>query len=130
MYKCYYDYLKAKFKDKIDTDRFVLHIETEDFKDISNDVHDWLDTSKYLKSLNLLLEYGVNKKIIVKIKDELYDGFMKEFIAIAPKVYGFKHYKHDGTINELKKAKGKNKCVTDKTLNFDHLKQCLFNNIQ
>ena len=81
MYKFYYDYLKAKFKDKIDTDRFVLHIETEDFKDISNDVHDWLDTSKYLKSLNLLLEYGVNKKIIVKIKDELYDGFMKEFIA-------------------------------------------------
>lgn len=56
MYKFYYDYLKAKFKDKIDTDRFVLHIETEDFKDISNDVHDWLDTSKYLKSLNLLLE--------------------------------------------------------------------------
>ena len=56
MYKFYYDYLKAKFKDKIDTNHFVLHIATEDFKDISNDVHDWLDTSKYLKSLNLLLE--------------------------------------------------------------------------
>ena len=27
-----------------------------------------------------------------------------------------------------KKAKGTNKCVVDKTLNFDHLKRCLFNN--
>ena len=27
-----------------------------------------------------------------------------------------------------KKAKGTNKCVIDKTLNFDHLKKCLFNN--
>ena len=55
-------------------------------------------------------------------------GFFKEFIAIAPKVYGFTQYKNDGTINETKKAKGTNKCVVDKTLNFDHLKRCLFNN--
>ena len=35
------------------------------------------------------------------MKDELFDGFMKEFIAIAPNVYGFKQFKHDGTINEF-----------------------------
>ena len=62
------------------------------------------------------------------MKDELFDGFMKEFIAIAPKVHGFTQFKHDGSINETIKAKGTNKCVIDKTLNFNHLKKCLFNN--
>ena len=121
MYEFYYDYLKPKYKDKVkllymDTDSFVLHIETEDFfEDIKNDIHDWFDTSKYLKLLNLLLEYWINKKIIKKMKDELFDGFMKEFIAIGPKVYGFTQFKYDGTLNETKKAKG-------------NLKRCLFNN--
>ena len=104
MYEFYYDYLKPKFKDKVkllymDTDSFVLHIETEDFyEDIKNDMHDWFDTSKYLKLMNLPLEYRVNKKIIGKMKDELFDGFMKEFIAIGPKVYGFTQFKLDGSI--------------------------------
>ena len=104
MYEFYYDYLKPKFKDKVkllymDTDSFVLHIETEDFyEDIKNDIHDWFDTSKYLKLMNLPLEYGVNKKIIGKMKDELFDGFMKEFIAIGPKVYGFTQFKLDSSI--------------------------------
>ena len=54
----------------MDTDSFVLHIETEDFfEDIKSDIHDWFDTSQYLKTLNLLLEYGVSKKLIGKIKD-------------------------------------------------------------
>ena len=80
---------------------------------------------KYLKLLNLPLEYGINKKIVGKFKDEIFDGFIKEFIAIAPKVYGFKQYKNDGTINEIRKTEGTNKCVVDKTLNFDHLKKCV-----
>ena len=53
---------------------------------------------------------------------------MKEFIAIAPKAYGFKQFKYNNTINEFKRVKGTNRCVTNKTLNFDHLKRCLFNN--
>ena len=105
----------------MDTDSFVLQIDTEDFvDDIKNDIHKWFDTSKYLKSLNLPIEYGINKKIIGKFKGEIFDGFLKEFIAIAPKVYGFTQYKNDGAINEIKQAKGTNKCIIDKTLNFDH----------
>ena len=89
----------------MDTDSFVLQIDAEDFfEDIKNDIHNWFDTSKYLKQLNLPLEYGVNIKIIGKFKDKIFDGFIKEFIAIAPKVYRFKQYKNDGTINETKKS--------------------------
>ena len=47
------------------------------------------------------------------MKDELFDGYMKEFIAIGLKVYGFTQVKYDGSMNETKKAKGTNKCVTD-----------------
>ena len=134
IYEFYYYYLKPKYKGKVkllymDTDSFVLHVETEDvFGDIKNDIHDWFDTSKNLKSLYLPLEYGVNKKIIEKMTDELFNGFMKEFIAIGPKIYEFTQLKYDESINETKKIKGTNKCVTDKTLNFDLLKTCLFNN--
>ena len=129
MYEFYYDYLKPKYNDKVkllymDTNSFVLHIETEDFfEDIKNDINDWFDTSKYLKSLHLPLEYGVNKKIVGKMKDELFDKFMKEFIVIGPKVYGSTQFKYDRSMNEIKKVKGTNKCVSDKTLNFDHLKK-------
>ena len=44
MYEFYYDDLKPKYGDKVrlcymDTDSFILHIETEDFyKDIADDV--------------------------------------------------------------------------------------------
>ena len=106
MYEFYYDYLRPKYKSNIgllymDTDSLVLQIDTEDvFDDIKNNIHNWFDTSKYLKQLNLPLEYGVNKKIIGKFKDKIFDGFIKEFIAIVPKVYGFKQFKHDNTINE------------------------------
>ena len=71
MYKFYYDYFKTKKLLYMDTDSFVLYIETEDFfEDIKNYIHDWYDTSKYLKLLNLPLEYGVNKKKKSKMKDE------------------------------------------------------------
>ena len=52
----------------------------------------------------------------------------KGLLLLGAKVYGFTQFKHDGSINETKKAKGTNKCVIDKTWNFDHLKKCLFNN--
>ena len=58
MYEFYYDYLKPKYQDKVkfcymDTDSFVLRIQTDDFyEDISNDVDKWFDTSNYDKSDN------------------------------------------------------------------------------
>ena len=53
MYEFWYDYIKPMYNDKAklcytDTDSLVIHIKTDDFyKDISNDVEKWFDTSNY-----------------------------------------------------------------------------------
>ena len=49
----------------MDTDSFIIDLETDDFyKDISNDVEKWCDTSGYDKRLNRPLETGINKKVL------------------------------------------------------------------
>ena len=103
MYEFWYDYLKPKYGDKVelcymDTDSFVIHIETEDFyKYIANDVNKWFDTSKYNKNDYRPLPIGINKKVIDKFKDELNGKVMREFITLSPKVYAFTI---DGYYNE------------------------------
>ena len=125
--------MKPEYKDKIkllymDTDSFIMHIHNEDiFKDMNTIVHEWFDTSKYDKNLNRPIEHNVNKKVIGKFKDQLNGMIMTEFIAIRPKVYGFRCLK-DNVINEEKKCKGTAKYVVKNTINFDTLKKTLFNN--
>ena len=57
MYKFWYDYIKTKYGDKaklcyMDTDSFIIHIETEDFyKDIANDVEDGLIHQHMIKKI-------------------------------------------------------------------------------
>ena len=73
MYEFWYEYLKPKYKDKInllytDTDSFVLEIETDDFyKDTKDDLKEWFDTSKHSKDMASLEKYkrnaSVNKKV-------------------------------------------------------------------
>ena len=68
MYKFWYDYLKRKYGDiaqlcYIDTDSFIIQIETEDFyKDIADNVNEWFDTSAYDKEDNrqLLVSLKMN----------------------------------------------------------------------
>ena len=51
MYEFWYDYIKPKYEDNVklcymDTDSFVMNINTEDFfKYIADDVESWFDTS-------------------------------------------------------------------------------------
>ena len=70
---------------------------------------------------------NVNKKVIGKMKDELHKGYMREFIALSPKVYVYQQVKVDKTVSEEKKGRGRSKAVNKKTLSFDHYKKCLFN---
>ena len=94
MYRFFYDYLKPKYGDKVklcymDTESFIFYVQTNDFyKDISNDVIEWFDTSDYNKDDDRL-PTGVNKKVIGKFKDELKGKVMNEFITLASKVYTY-----------------------------------------
>ena len=64
---------------------------------------------EYAKNAN------VNKKVIGKIKNELDQGDMCEFIVFSPKVYAYKQVLVDKTLSEDKKARGTSKTVTKKT---------------
>ena len=138
MYQFYYEYLKPKYNDKVkllymDTDSFILEIKTDDFfEDTKEDLLEWFDTSNYHKDMALPEEFkviaSINKKVIGKMKSELGKAHMSEFIPLSPKVYAYKQILVDKTLAEDKKARSTSKKVTKKTLNFDHYKQCLFNN--
>ena len=110
MYEFWYDYVKNKYGNKarlcyMDTDSFVINIKTND-------------------SFDRPLPKGINKKVIVLMKDELGGGIITEFVALRPKTYSY--ITNDFT--ELKKAKGTKKCVVKKMLRFSHYKKCLFGN--
>ena len=53
----------------------------------------------------------VNEKVIGKMKNEIGNDHMKEFIALSPKVYASKKYIIDGSIKKDKKARGTNKIL-------------------
>ena len=133
MHEFYYDYLKSKYQDKVklcymDTDSFILQIQTDDFyEDISNDVDKCFDTSNYDKNDNRPLEIAKNKKVIDKLKDELGGKVLIEFVALRAKTYAYTQLNVD-KIEEHKKAKGTKKCVIKKHLNFDLYKKALLNN--
>ena len=68
----------------MDTDSFIIIIETEDFyEDISIDVEKRFDTSNY--EVNRPLPIGKNKKVLGKMKDELGGIPIKEFVALRSK---------------------------------------------
>ena len=129
MYEFWYDYIKPKYGDKarlcyMDTDSFVMDIKTDDFyKDINNDVDKWFDTSNYDKNDNRPLEIGKNKKLIGKFKDELGSTIMTEFCALRAKAYAYKL--NDDT--EMKKAKGRKKCIVKREIIYKNYVDALFN---
>ena len=54
MYEFWYNYIKPKYQEHaklcyMDTERFIIHIKTEDFyKDFANEVKKWFDLSNYM----------------------------------------------------------------------------------
>ena len=129
MYEFWYDYIRPKYEDKVklcymDTDSFVMMIETEDFfKDINSDVDKWFDTSNFDKNDDRPLLIGKNKKVIGKFKDELGGKIISEFCALKAKTYA---YKLDNG-NEVKKAKDTKKCVVKSHISFSNNVDILFN---
>ena len=118
MYKCWYDYIKLKYEDRVklcytDTVNFIIHIITEDFfVDISDDLERWFDTSNYDENDKRPYPIGKNKKVIGLFKDELGGKIIKEFCAIRAKTCAYL-MGDDGS--EVKKAKGTNKMRNETT---------------
>ena len=129
IYEFWYDYIRPKYGDKarlcyMDTDSFIIYIETEDFyKDTANDVKGRFDTSKYDENDKILLPIGKNKKRLGYFNDELDGKIMIEFCALRAKVYAY--LMEDGS--EHKKAKGTKKCIIKKEITFENYKNSLFN---
>ena len=129
MYEFWNGYLQPKYDDKLnlcymDTDSLIFYVQTDHFyKDISNDVNDWFDTSGYGNDDNRI-PIGVNKKVIDKFEDELNWLAMTEFIELASKVYA---YKYDNDKVD-RRVKGINKCVKDRVLRFEHYSDALLLN--
>ena len=69
MYKFFYDDFKPKYGEKLrllymDTDSFILSIQTDDFyKDTQDDLKEWFDTSGYDKNMILPEEYAKNASV-------------------------------------------------------------------
>ena len=125
MYEFWYDYIKPNYNDNVklcymDTDSFVMNINTEDFyKDIANDVEKKFDTSNY--EVNRRLPTGKNKIVVGLMKDELGGKIITEFVTLRPKTYSY--LTDDG--KEDKKAKGTKKCVIKRMIKFNDYKNCL-----
>ena len=89
MYDFWYGYLKPMYKNNIslcymDTDSFIFHVKTDDFyKDISDTLDKWFDTSKNDKKLDRPIEYDVNTGVLGMFKDELKGYIMIEFVSLA-----------------------------------------------
>ena len=117
MYEFYYDYLKVKYEDKVklcymDTDSYIVHIETEDFyKDIADDVEKCFDTSGYDKKLDRLLPIGKNKKVLGMFKDELNGEIITESTNVQAKLCAFLWEDNEGKILEKKKAQKRHKKI-------------------
>ena len=110
MYEFCNDCLKTKYGDKvklcyIDTDSFIIHVETEDFyKDIADDVNERFDTSGYNKEDNRPLPIGINKKVIGMFKNELDGRVMTENANARAKADAFL-WENGGKEYEKQKAK-------------------------
>ena len=83
MYKFWYGYIKLRYENRaylcyMDTDSFVIFIETEEFcKDITDDVEKWFDISNYNENGKRPLPICKSKKIPDLFKDELNGNIMK-----------------------------------------------------
>ena len=95
IYEFWYDYIKPKYGDRaklcyMDTDSFVICIETEDFyKDIAGDVERCFGTSNSDVNDKRPLLIGKNKKVPGLFKHELGGKIVIEFCAARAKAYGY-----------------------------------------
>ena len=125
MYEFWYDYMNPKYGNDVklsymDTDSFIMNIETEDFnKDIADDAEKRFDTSNY--EVNRPLLTGKNKKVIGLMKYELGGKIISEFVILRPKTYS---YLTDDGKEDKRNNKVRNK-KNERMIKFNDYKNCL-----
>jgi hypothetical protein len=132
MYDFHYNKMVAYYgRDNIgiaymDTDAFIYWILTKDmYLDLRTFVHkDEFDFSDYPKN-HPNYDNDRNKKVLGKFKDETNGVVLEEIVALMSKLYSLKLQKEEN--NVIKKAKGVKNLYLKKNVNFEHYKQCLFN---
>ena len=126
MYETYYDTLQPYFGQEniqlhyVDTDAFVLSLNTKDIiKDLKN-LEDIIDFSNLDKNHELFS--NKNKKVIGKFKKETPKNiWIDEFVCLRSKMYAFKCRDE---IEDKKKLKGLSKSQS-KNIKFEEYKICL-----
>ena len=117
MHEFWYDYLIPKYNEKarlcyMDTDNFIVHIETEDiYKNISEDVEKRFSTSIYEEDRSLSI--GKNKKTVGLIKNELGGQNKKKMVGLLPKAYS--HLKDNNDEEKKTQKRYKKVCCKKKT---------------
>lgn len=126
MYEAYYDKFKPHYGDRIsinymDTDSFLLEIETEDiYEDLKEYFHDTMDMSVY--PVTSPFHDVTNFKVIGKFADELPNTYIREFIGLKPKLYSILF-----DDNQCKNtAKGLQRSVLKNSVTHDDYRNVLF----
>ena len=92
------------------------------------DFSDYPDTHPCFNKCPIPTKYiqSLNKKVVGKFKDEEEGVPITEFVGIRAKCYSYKRI--DGITR--KKNKGIKKSVVKQTIQHEHYKQCLFDDLQ
>ena len=127
MYKFHYDFIKEKYGDKAkllftDTDSLCYVIETDDvYEDMKTNSEEF-DLSNFGKNKDTVKYYdGVNKKVLLKMKDEWGGVIVEEFIGLKPKMYSMKTFKGA----EKSVGKGINRSALER-IPHQSFRDCLF----
>ena len=124
----HYNYIKIKYGNKAalcftNTDSLAYEIKTNHFyKDINPDIEKRWDTSDYPTNHPSGIKTELNSKVLCMLKDEADEKQIVSFVGLRAKLYSYKML--DGS--EDKKCKGVTRNVTERIIQFDDYRECLF----
>ena len=123
IYDFHYNYIKRKYPDSTllftDVDSLTYKIQTDNvYEDFYADKHSF-DFSGYKKESPF--HNDESKKVIGKMKDELNEEIIEEFVGLRAKMYSLKRKKE-----EMEKAKGVKKNIVKRDISHQDYADCLF----
>ncbi|XP_015795590.1 uncharacterized protein LOC107371957 [Tetranychus urticae] len=126
MYEIHYDSFKQHFGERIKllytyTDSLIYDIKSDDITKDMEGLSSLMDYSNYPNDHVLFSDCNLKK--VGYLKDEMGGKVIEEFVALKPKLYAIKV---EDAI--MKRAKGVQKSVLKKKINFDDYLNCLYNN--